>query len=153
LVGATGKSTGYSAAIDKNTIGSTYVNQDQLLKIAEALQSPEKSLASDADIAKTTKLLPDGSQIVAYLNPSGVVPIARSILKATGQPIQVPDFPKTSPLGGALKISGEAFESDLVIPSDFLEAAGLYGMSFMGAQQQGGGPPPATGTLTPAPGN
>src|SRR4029077_1715122 len=68
MVGAGGKLSAFIVPIDETTVAISYVNIDNIARIKAACQNSQASLASDADIAQTTKLLSPGAQWVGYLS-------------------------------------------------------------------------------------
>ena len=140
----------YMATVDETTIAWGYTDKKKLLATLKALETPKKSLSKNKQLAKTKKLLPDGSQWVGYVSPQGSVTFANRMmgvmLKAMkaggdvdktgaggntldlgpGLSPSIPQFPKTPPVGFAVKVVDGQLEATLVVPGEVIKAIGEY---------------------------
>jgi len=130
MVGPGGKTMIYIAAADDQTIVYAYTSKDELRRCLEAVRNPKASLSADPGVAKTDALLPDGALWVGYWSPSGTVAFTRRMMsmfdRAAEEGFKLPDFPETPPIGFAAKLASGELQTDMVVPSSVLEAAGRY---------------------------
>jgi hypothetical protein len=129
MVGAGGKLSVFIVPIDDTTVAISYVNTDNIARIKAACQNPQASLASDADIAQTAKLLPPGAQWVGYLSPKGFVGFVSTFMSAAapaGGGLTLPEFPQTPPVGFAAEQSSKGLDLQIVVPGAALKGIGTY---------------------------
>ena len=130
LFGPEGKLSVYIAPIDDTTIAMSYVNPENIARVKAACKNPQSSLAADADIAETAKLLPDGAQWVGYVSPKGLVDFATAIMAGFAGPggamPALPPFPQTPPIGISAEVSEKGLDLDIVIPGPALKGMGAY---------------------------
>ncbi|REK17892.1 MAG: hypothetical protein DWQ37_05045 [Planctomycetota bacterium] len=133
-----GNLTVYMAKATDTTVVSAY-SKEQLLRGVEHVRSGAKGLESDADIAKTSAMLPAGSQWAAYLNPQGVVQMIQTFMDALlGGQVQLPPFPETEPIGLAARVSETGLDAEIVLPESVVAGIGQFifavGQMFQGGQ-------------------
>ena len=125
MFGADGKMTISAAVRDSKTVVMRYSGPDSL---KEVLSAQGSGLAGDAGIIEVTKALPKGSQWAFYLSPKGLTDFADRAVKAfVPIPINVPPFPAKPPVAVGIRISGQSFELNAVIPAGVLDGAGEFG--------------------------
>ncbi|HKD36521.1 MAG TPA: hypothetical protein VKB78_06960 [Pirellulales bacterium] len=143
MFGPEGKLNIYLAAIDDTTVALSYVTPDAISRVKAACSNVQSSLASDADIAQTTKLLPDGAQWVVYLSPKGLFDFITTAMQAAAPPggamPALPPFPQTPPIGFGAETSGTRFDAQIVLPGPTLKGIGTYVMQMKGMFAPGGG--------------
>ena len=129
MVGADGKLSAFIVPIDDTTVAISYVNPDNIARIKAACQNPQASLAADADIAQTAKLLPPGAQWVGYLSPKGFMGVVSTFMSAAlpaGGGLTLPEFPQTAPIGFAAEHSSKGLDVQIVVPGAALKGIGAY---------------------------
>ena len=129
MVGADGKLSAFIVPIDDTTVAISYVNHDNIARIKAACQNPQASLAADADIAQTAKLLPQGAQWVGYLSPKGFMGVVGTFMSAAlpaGGGLTLPEFPQTAPIGFAAEHSSKGLDVQIVVPGAALKRMGAY---------------------------
>lgn len=130
LLGQGGKVTAYVVAADKHTLLAGYTNQDRLRSGMQALQKSAATLTADKGVAATAALLPADAPWIGYWSPSGTVDFASQMIAMFGENLpsglKLPEFPKTTPIGFAAKVSAEEIQSFLAIPSDVMVGIGSY---------------------------
>ena len=87
MIGAGGKLIAFIVPIDDTTVAISYVSIGNIARIKAACQNSQASLAADADIAQTAKLLPPGAQWVGYLSPKGLVRVVSTFISAASPPV------------------------------------------------------------------
>jgi hypothetical protein len=98
----------------------------------DVLKQPKKSLAEDADVAVTAAMLPEKSQWVAYVSFRGysqlIVRFMAAALKTTpgAEGFQLPVFPKSPPLGLAVKATSDELHVEIAVPPALVQATGDY---------------------------
>jgi hypothetical protein len=125
-----------------DTVVVTAYSQEQLLRGIEHVRSGAAGLEADADIAKTTALLPPGSQWVAYADPQGVVQLIGTFMEGMfGAEMKLPAFPPSEPIGLAARVNETALDAEIVLPENFVAGIGQF-IFAVGQMFQGGGPVP-----------
>jgi hypothetical protein len=131
--GPGGKFKMLMVAVDDHTVALSLGGSGPLvMRAIAALKQPADSLAADADIAKTAKMLPAGSQWVGYVSPSGSVAFAKWVVDtmtpeaAYGSKPNIPEFPACPPIGVAVKALPNELQTEAVATSAVLEAIGKY---------------------------
>jgi hypothetical protein len=125
-----------------DTVVVTAYSQEQLVRGIEHVRSGAAGLESDADIAKTTALLPSGSQWVAYADPQGVVQLIGTFMEGMfGAEMKLPAFPPSEPIGLAARVNETALDAEIVLPENFVAGIGQF-IFAVGQMFQGGGPVP-----------
>jgi hypothetical protein len=125
-----------------DTVVVTAYSQEQLLRGIEHVRSGAAGLEADADIAKTTALLPPGSQWVAYADPQGVVQLIGTFMEGMfGAEMKLPAFPPSEPIGLAARVNKTALDAEIVLPENFVAGIGQF-IFAVGQMFQGGGPVP-----------
>lgn len=139
LLGPNGKLSAYVGAVDPQTIVMAYVSQENFQRAVAAAKATGGGLASDSAVGQTAQLLPVGSQVVVYLSPQGTVEMVKSMIVAFAPPGQalsnIPAFPATPPIGGALKLAPGGVETDLVLPAATLEGIAKFVFDVRNALQ------------------
>jgi hypothetical protein len=81
-------------------------------------------LSGDASVKKTVDMLPAGAQWVGLASPRGTLQFVARMMSQMppNLPIAIPEFPETSPIGFAMKLTPAGLETDLAIPTDVLQA-------------------------------
>lgn len=138
LFGPGGKVVAYVAAVDKHHVAMGYVNQDRLIETIKAIKAGDAGLAGDADVKTTAALLPADAAAVAYLSPRGTIQFVRRIIpmmspEEANIDQKMPDFPKTPPIGFAVRKDSGALEASMVVPGEFLLAIQPYIMKVVRA--------------------
>jgi len=122
--------TTYVAVADDHTIVTAYTNKQALAKCIAAIKDPQKCLSADAGVAKTAGMLPDGALGVIYWSPKGTVDLINQLLPAFVPPtegeFQLPAFPRTPPVGIAVKTAPGEVKSHMVVPNSVLKAIAAY---------------------------
>lgn len=129
MFGPGGKLKTSVMALDPKTIVMTYQDADSMKRYILAI-SANKGLMYNANVAKTLQLLPEGSQWVILINPSGVATMVSQAVAnfAPGVPFQIPEFPQTPPVGIGIRATETGIQGQMVVPIQILEAAGkLFG--------------------------
>lgn len=140
LFGGDGTMRMYVAKADDRTVVTGY-SKEQLLRGVEHVRSGEKGLAADADVAKTTALLPAGAQWVAYVSPQGLVQWISVFVEAlAGGQFRLSPFVPTEPIGLAVKVSETGLDAELVLTDNVVVGIGKY-IGAVGQMFQPGGVP------------
>ncbi len=129
MIGPGGKMTAYIVPIDDTTVAFSYINSDNIARIKAACKNPQGSLANDAHIEQTAKLLPPSAQWVGYLSPKGLTDFVGGMVSAmvpAGAKAAIPEFPKTPPIGFAAEQSTKGLDVTIVVPGDAIKALGTY---------------------------
>lgn len=137
MIGPGGKMTAYIVPIDDTTVAFSYINSENIARIKAACKNPQGSLANDAHIALTAKLLPPGAQWVGYLSPKGLTDFVGGMVSAmvpAGAKPAIPEFPKTPPIGFAAEQSTKGLDVTIVVPGDTLKSLGTYIKNVSGAK-------------------
>jgi len=133
LLGVGGKMLMYYVAADDHTVVMGIgVPQERMAAAVDVLKQPKKSLAEDADVAVTAAMLPEKSQWVAYVSFRGysqlIVRFMAAALKTTpgAEGFQLPVFPKSPPLGLAVKATSDELHVEIAVPPALVQATGDY---------------------------
>jgi hypothetical protein len=130
----------YVAKADEHTVVTAY-GKEQLLHGVEHVRSGAKGLESNADLAKTTAMLPSGAQWVAYVSPQGLIQWISVFVEAImGGEIHLPAFAATEPIGLAARVSETGLDAELVLPEGVVAGIGQY-IGLLAQMFQGGGVP------------
>jgi hypothetical protein len=98
----------------------------------DVLKQPRKSLAQDADVSVTAAMLPADSQWIAYMSPRGYVQLMQRAMTAAmqnmpaGAGFTLPPFPKSPPVGFAVKATPAELHAEIAVPSEVIKAGGEY---------------------------
>jgi hypothetical protein len=140
LFGGDGTMRMYVAKADQRTVVTAY-NKEQLLHTVQHVRSGAKGLEADADLVKTSALLPQEAQWIAYVSPQGLVQWISVFVEAIfGGQIKLPPFPATEPIGLAARVSQSGLDAELVLPESVVAGIGKY-VGAVGQIIQGGGAP------------
>jgi hypothetical protein len=141
LFGREGKIRMVIAKANDKVVVTAY-SQEQLVRGIEHVRSGAAGLEADTDIAKTTALLPSGSQWVAYADPQGVVQMIGTFLEGMlGAEMKLPAFPPSEPIGLSARVNETALDAEIVLPENFVAGIGQF-IFAVGQMFQGGGPVP-----------
>jgi len=125
-----------------DTVVVTAYSQEQLVRGIEHVRSGAEGLEADADVAKTTAMLPSGSQWVAYADPQGVVQMIGTFMEGMfGAEMKLPSFPPSEPIGLSARVNETALDAEIVLPENFVAGLGQFILA-VGQMFQGGGPVP-----------
>jgi hypothetical protein len=138
-VGPDNKFTVTTVAIDKHTLLLRYTSPDNMKPFLQSYRAKADGLAGEANVAKTTALLPANPQWLAVISPAGAVDMANHVLSLAMPGMQIPRFPQTPPLGVGCKLSADGLESRLVVPAGTLQAIGAYARQLKQMQGAGAG--------------
>ena len=126
VAGPEGKFKVFVAPADEHTIIMAYTSLDLLKSAIESYKSHDPGLAADPSVAKVTAMLPPGSQLVAYVDVSGVVQAMQQFFAALPNvpAMKLPDLAPSPPLGMAAKVTATGVEGHLVITAETLRSFG-----------------------------
>jgi hypothetical protein len=122
MYGKSGKMRITLVAVAKDTILMPYVAAAESEGIVKAYRKGGKTTLPG--VVKVSGLLPRGSQWIGYISLSGVMDLVRQAASLEGQAEKIPQFPKTPPIGFAVKAGGGVVEGHLVMPAETLRALG-----------------------------
>jgi hypothetical protein len=133
MFGVGNKMLVYNVAADEHTIVMGIgVPQERMAAALDVLAQPKKSLAEDANLSATSSMLPEKSQWVMYLSPRGLMQMTTRITTETLKNVPgangfvLPEFPKSPPIGFAVKAASDELRAEIAIPAPLVEAAGGY---------------------------
>ena len=136
VLGIGGKVVLYQVAADEHTLlMGIGVSPERMAAALDVLKQPRKSLAEDANVSATAALLPADAQWVAYLSPRGYMQTTMRLMEAVmkSNPAaagivmpQFPQFPKSPPIGVAVKAESSELRGEIAVPAAMLQAAGQY---------------------------
>jgi len=124
LFGPGGKVVGWLVPADKHNVVYGFINKDPIQRTIEAVKQGKPGLAGDAEVAKTAALLPADAVAVGYLSPSGMLDFVKRIMPAFAPPgaeLTFPDFPRTPPVGFAVKTAPNEVHAHLVVPAEVIQ--------------------------------
>jgi len=154
MFGASGKMLVYYAAADEHTVViGVGVSQERMVAALDVVRQPKKSLAGDADVSVTAAMLPADAQWVAYASPRGYMQMAQRLLSMAmknmpgAEAFSLPPFPKSPPIGFAVKAAPDELRAEIAVPAPMLQAAGEYVNDMQRMFMERGGQP----NLPPAP--
>jgi hypothetical protein len=160
--GPGGKVVAWVVPADEHYVVLGYVSKEHLQRAMGAIRQGNRSLASDAGVAKTAALLPSGATAAVYLNPAEMIGFVQRMVPALTPPeanvkLTLPEFPRTAPVGFAVTIAADEVQTCLVVPAEVLQAIGPY-VGQIKAMQSSAAPTPVVPgavptepTLSPAP--
>jgi hypothetical protein len=133
MLGIGGKMLVYHVAADDRTVlMGIGVSQERMAAALDVLKQPRKSLAEDADVSITAAMLPPQSQWVAYVSPRGYVQLTQRMMTAmmknspVGERFSLPQFPKSPPVGFAIKATPTEVQAEIAVPPALIQAGGDY---------------------------
>ena len=114
----------YLVAANPHLVVGAYISQERLVKALKSANRTEDQLSGDASVKKTMDMLPVGAQWVGLGSPRGTLQFVGRMMPqmVPNLPIAIPEFPETSPIGFAMKLTPAGLETDLAIPTDVLQA-------------------------------
>ena len=126
FAGPEGKFKVFVASADEHTIVMAYTSLDLLKSAIEFYKSHDPGLAADPSVAKVAAMLPTGSQLVAYVNLSGVIQAMQQFFAALPNvpAAKLPKLAPSPPLGMAAKVTATGVEGHMVITADTLRTFG-----------------------------
>lgn len=127
MYGGSGKMTAYFAVVGKEYVVYTY-SPGMLKSAIAAIKDADKSLSASKEVATVADKLMEDPGWVGYLSPTGIIAMVNTTMKNIGQSIQLPDFPKTTPLGFAAKYEDGMFTKQLVIVPQTVKDVVFYGL-------------------------
>jgi hypothetical protein len=143
MFGVGNKMLVYNVAADEHTVVMGIgVPQERMAAALDVLAQPKKSLAEDADLSATLAMLPEKSQWVMFLSPRGMMQLNTRITAAAmkGMPgaegFTLPAFPKSPPIGFAVKAASDELRAEIAVPAPLVEAAGGYVQDMQKALMQ-----------------
>ena len=148
LYGPDGKEVVWLVAANPTRVVFSYGDEAKARATVALGKTPEKSLAGNADLAKTAAKLPEGAQGVAYLNPMGMTKMQGAMGPAAAMLGLPGDMPPSPPIGLAVKGVSDTVEVQLDVPAATIKAAGPLFRLF--APAFGGRPPQAMPAEPPA---
>jgi len=152
ILGVGGKILVYYVAADEHTVlKGVNVSQERMVAALDVVRQPKKSLAADADVSVTAAMLPADAQWVAYISPRGYMQLTQRFMAMAmrnipgGEAFSLPPFPKSPPIGFAVKAAAEELRAEIAVPAPMLQAAGEYfkDMQKMFLERAGQMNPPA----------
>ena len=119
--GPSGKVTTWVVAADEHHVVLGH-RQEVVERTMANIRKGKAGLPADADVAKTTALLPDGAGAVLYVSPAGMTTFVSRTLAATPHlpAVWIPEFPKTPPIGFAETTAPDEAEWHMVVPPEGL---------------------------------
>jgi hypothetical protein len=127
LVGPDGKLRIWVAPVNKQLVAFGYVDKAYLEQTIKAVEQGEKGLSGQANVAKTTALLPPGTPVAGYWSVRGTFLLANNMIATFGGgAFQLPEFPASPPVGFAVTAAPGEFQTHVIVPSEMLEAVGKY---------------------------
>ncbi len=133
----------YSVAADEHTVVMGIgVPQERMASALSVLAQPKKCLAEDADLSATLAMLPEKSQWVIFLSPRGFMQLTTRLTAAAmknvpgGEGFALPAFPKSPPIGFAMKAASDELRAEIAVPAPLVEAAGGYVQDMQKAMMQ-----------------
>ena len=143
MFGVGNKMLVYNVAADEHTVVMGIgVPQERMAAALDVLAQPKKSLAEDADLSATVAMLPEKSQWVVFLSPRGFMQLTTRITAAVmknvpgGEGFALPAFPKSPPIGFAVKAASDELRAEIAVPGPLVEAAGGYVQDMQKAVMQ-----------------
>ena len=127
----------YLAAANPHLVVGAYLSQERLVEAIKSANRTEDQLSFDASVKKTVNMLPAGAQWVGLGSPRGTLQFMGRMMSQMmpNLPIAMPEFPETSPIGFAMKLTPAGLETDLAIPTDVLQATAEVIRKARGAQR------------------
>ena len=143
FTGSEGKFKAFIAPADEHTVIMAYTSLDMLKSAIESYKSHDPGLAADEGVAKVAAKLPAGSQLVAYVEISGVVEAMQQFLGVLPNvpAVKLPEFAPSPPLGMAAKVTATGVEGHFVVTADTLRSVGDGIAKFRQARHPSATPP------------
>ncbi len=129
MYGPDSKLSVYLAAADRNTVVFAYLDKAGAVKAVKAATGASATLAADPTVAAMTKRLPADAQWIGFWSPRGTVQLAGRMIEGfapEGSAVSLPEFPKTPPIGFAMKVSPTGAHKELLIPVEALKELSAY---------------------------
>ncbi len=143
MFGVGNKMLVYNVAADEHTVVMGIgVPQERMAAALDVLTQPKKSLAQDADLSATLAMLPEKSQWVMFLSPRGLMQLSSRLTAEAmkgmpgGAGFVLPAFPKSPPIGFAVKAASDEVRAEIAVPGPLVEAAGGYVQDMQKAMMQ-----------------
>jgi hypothetical protein len=124
MIGTSGNLDVYLAAADSDTVVAAYVSKQRLAEALKMAKDADSQLSRDPSIVKAAAALPSGAQWIAFWSPQGTVEFVANMITKIKPEVgaKIPEFPQTTPVAFAERLSPEAVDIDVVVPADVLKA-------------------------------
>lgn len=124
MLGTSDKLDVYFAPADSRTVVVAYVSKQRLVDALEVAKNPDRQLSGDPAIVKATAALPSGAQWIGFWSPRGTVEFVTDMIGKFAPEAQnkIPEFPQTSPVAFAKRLSEEAVDFEMLVPADLVKA-------------------------------
>ena len=139
--GPGGKATIYLVVGDAQTVVFGFaITKEKMQKALAAAADSKQAFSVDDNVATTAAMLPAGAQGVLYISPRGYLNFVQRMMTATLASMgnenamsnfSLPPFPKSPPIGMAVKFVDGELNGELVVPAAMLKAAGEYSAQMM----------------------
>lgn len=139
MYGESGVITSYFAMAGKEYLVYAY-SPETLKKALAAVEDAKNSLAASEEVTQVNGKLMKNPAWVGYISPPGMIAMVNSVMKSTGQPIRLPEFPPTPPIGFAAKYDDGMFTKQLVVLPKTVKNTVFYGLMLQAN-------PPKPGTV------
>lgn len=130
MFGSDGKLRVVFAAVDERTVAMSFGSSAPILRAMEATKQPKDGFAADPAVGEIKAMLAPDSQWMGCISPSGVVAFVKNmidtVVPSEAYRPSIPDFPKCSPLGVAVKGSPGELQAEIVVTAAVLDAIGKY---------------------------
>ncbi len=142
--GPGGKVVAWIAPADEHHVVFGYASKERLQREIEAIRQGKPGVADNAGVAKTAALLPTGPAALAFLSPAETIGFVKRMLPAIVPPeanlkLNLPEFPKTPPIGFAVTTAADEVQTFLVVPPEVLQSIVPY-IGQVKARQNGEAP-------------
>jgi hypothetical protein len=116
----------YVAPANDHAVVMAYVSPERLTAALDFYNSHEPGLSDNSGVAKVAAALPAGSQLVAYLDVSGLSQVVKEVIKnmPAVHTVEIPDIPNNPPLGMAAVVTPLGIEGHVVVTAETLQAIG-----------------------------
>ncbi len=151
MFGPDGKMVMYYVPVDEHTVFvGAGISKERMATAMNVIKDPKRSLAADADVAIVKAMLPTGAQGVVYVSIRGYATLVQRILFGTLRQdglipaeFNFPRFPKSPPVGIAVKALNAEVQIHVAVPADLLKACGEYVQALQGMMMNRAPQPPA----------
>ena len=130
LFGPGAKMTIFIAVADEETVVMVYGNRRVLRQALKAAKSGEAALSADEQVAETAGMLPEGAQWLGYWSPKGTVAFVNRVIPmfdpSGDSGFQLPNFPKTAPIGCAAKVADGELQTEMIVPGSVIKALAQF---------------------------
>lgn len=128
LFGEAGKLNVFLVTADEHTIVVGYVNRKLLKKTLADLDADEQGFVASGRLRRVAAALPEEASCRAYFSPQGLSQFINRMSQLTPEKagFELPDFPKSPPIGWSGTVEGNAFHEHVVILPGTVEALGEF---------------------------